>query len=467
MPNKPKPRSRADQRDEQRHLTRRALIKWTVAAGAALGVSRSRVFDILEGSAGRDVAYAAAENPFTRSIHIVAGNGGLAWFQLLWPQAEIAMANNPAYAWHRPGMARLVAGTDRPLAIGPDTPFAALPAARQMTCFTCGTNETHTNQPTSVTALGGANIFSVASALQASNPSVIPLVTLGDVDVGSAPGSARPANVTDAAGIVGLFNSAASRAGGLLANTSDAQLYRAHYDALIQLNRAADRSTTRASYSTAQGAARFLGTNLATRLQVTPDDLTRYGITGATRANVEELGRALIVAVKAFKLGLTSSIVLPAMRDDPHTAFDAGDVETVPAQLKGVFDGLMADLVANTDDATLRSLADDTVITIHGDTTKNPMIRTGWPDGSPGNTNVVYVWGAGHLRTGWFGQIKANGDVEGFDPAGAAATYDGARTSQIAMASIAYAIAKRDERAITAFANGVAISGKFGRPKEA
>jgi len=45
-------------------------------------------------------------------------------------------------------------------------------------------------------------------------------------------------------------------------------------------------------------------------------------------------------------------------------------------------------------------------------------------------------------------------------------TYSGTTTAKLAMASIAYAIAKRDERAISNFANGVAISGIFGRPKD-
>src|SRR5689334_24551713 len=90
-------------RDEQRDISRRALIKWSVAAGAALGVSRSKVFDILERTSGKDTAYAAAENPTTRSVHIVAGNGGLAWFQLFWPQNDVAAANNTNFAWHKPG----------------------------------------------------------------------------------------------------------------------------------------------------------------------------------------------------------------------------------------------------------------------------------------------------------------------------------------------------------------------------
>ena len=90
-------------RDEQQELTRRALIKWSVAAGAALGVSRAKVFDILEGAGGKSLAFAASENPTTRSVHVVAGNGGLAWFQLFWPQNDIAAAGNNSFAWHKPG----------------------------------------------------------------------------------------------------------------------------------------------------------------------------------------------------------------------------------------------------------------------------------------------------------------------------------------------------------------------------
>jgi hypothetical protein len=458
-------KSKATQREEKRELTRRALIKWSVAAGAALGVSRAKVFDILEGSGGKDLAFAAAENATTRSVHIVAGNGGLAWFQLLWPQVDVAKANNPNFAWHKPGQAMDVAGTAKPLVIGPDTPWASLPAGRQVTCFTCGSNETHTNNPVSTVGLNGNNIFSVASALQASSPSVIPIVTIGDVDIGTAPGSARPANVNGGDGIVGLFNSAASRAGGLLSKTTDAGLYKAHYDAFIQLNRV-QNSTTKAAYTTGQGAAQFLGTNLSAQLQIKPEDLTRYGITGATRGNVTAIARAFIVSVKAFKMGLTNSVVLPAMRDDPHGAFDGGDVNSIPGQIKAVFDAFMADLVSTTDDNTMKSLADDTVITIHGDTTKNPLARGGWPDGTPGNTNVVYVYSAGHLKSGWFGSIDRAGTVQGFNATGAPAPYNGGATSKFAMASIAYAIAKRDERAISNFANGVVVSNNFGLPKD-
>ncbi len=457
-------------RDEERQVTRRALIKWSVAAGAALGLSRAKIFDILEGTAGRDVAMAAAEHATARSIHLVAGRGGLAWFSLLWPQVEVAMAGNNSFAWHKPGQAQMVAGTAKPFVKGPDTPFASLTADRQMTCFTCGTNEGHVVQPVSTSELNGQNIFSIASALQATTPAVLPLVT---ITTGQTPltatgvaGGATPAKVDTADGIVGLFNSAASRAGGLLAKTTDAAMYKAHYDALIQMNRGVNRSTQRSAYVTSQGAAKFLGTNLASKLAVTPEDLTRYGVDAGTRANVAQIARTFIIAVKAFKMGLTNSIVMPAMNDDPHEAFSSGDVNTIPARLRMVFDGLMADLTNTVDENTTRPLSEDTVITICGDTTKEPLIRSGWPDGSPQNTNTVYVWGGGHLKTGWFGQVKANGTAEGFDANGNAAAYNGANTARLAMASVAYAIAKRDERAIAAFANGITISGKLGIPKQ-
>lgn len=452
-------------RDQERQITRRALIQWSVAAGAALGVSRAKVFEILERTGGKDLAFAAAENPTTRSVHLIAGNGGNAWFQLLWPHNDVAAANNTTFAWHRPGESHLIPGTDKPLTVGPDTPWADMPAARQVTAFQMGNNETHTNAPTSTTSLNGNNIISVASALQSASPSVIPMIAIGGTDVGTAPGAARPAAVGNADGVVGLFNSAASRAGGLLSKAQDAQVFKTQYEAFAQLNRAG-QSTLKASYQTGLNAASFLGTNLAAKLQIVQADLDRYGIDGTTRANVRDIGRALIVAVKAFKMGLTNSISLPAMRDDPHGAFADGSAMSVPPMLKKIFDGFMNDLKVTVDDNTGKVLADDTVITITGDTTKNPLNRSGWPDGTPNNSNVMWVYSAGHLMSGWFGGTLRGGTAQGFDANGAVATYNGTNTAKYALAAVAYAIAKRDDRAITAFANGIKVGGVFGRLKD-
>jgi hypothetical protein len=456
-------KSQSSLRDEKRELSRRSLIKWSVAAGAALGVSRTRIFDVLEGTAGPSVAYAAAENPTTRMYSLIGGNGGAAWWQLFWPQVDIAEARDPRYAWHRVGMETRVPGTRNPLVIGPDTPWADLPAQKQVTCFLCGSNEAHTQNSTSNTTLNGNSIFAVVSALQAASPSVIPVVTIAGARLGTAPGAPQDSNVPAAAGLVDLFNSAASR--GLLSEPADAELYRAHYEAFIQLNRAANRSTTRSAYLTASGAAEFLGKNLSTRLAITQADLTRYGIGAGTRNNVAAVGRSMIVSVKAFQLGLTNAVIAPFMLDDPHTAFDEGAVDTVPGQLKAVFDAFMKDLIATVDETTGKPLADDIVITMSGDTPKTCMSRPSWGDNTPGNTNNLYVYSSGHLFPGWFGSINRQGQVQGFGTDGRPAPYNGGNTARLATAAIAYAAAKRDERAITSFANGITVSGVFGNVK--
>jgi hypothetical protein len=458
-------KSKTSQRDAQHELTRRALIKWSVAAGAALGVSRSKILDVLENTSGKGIAMAAAASPTTRSFHVVAGNGGHAWMQLQWPQVDVAMAANPSFAWHRPGMAQLVAGTANPLAIGPDTTWAALPPQRQVTCFTCGSNETHTNNPTSTSTIGGVGLYAAITALQSASQSTIPQITVGNVAAGTAPGAAKPAMVGNADGIVGLFNSVASSMGGLLANAGDAALFKAHYETLYQLNRAANRSTTKTAYGTATSAAGFLGTNLSNQLQVTAEDLTRYGIASNVRNSVAQMGRAMIIGAKAFKRNLTNSIMIAGTNDDPHNGFDSGDVNIIPAQMKVMFDAFMADLTRYVDDDG-QSLADDIVITFAGDTNKDPLKRSGWPDGSERNHNTLYVYSSGHLKSGWFGSVDRTGAVLGVGADGKPAPYVGAETAKLAAASVLYAVAKRDERAIAGFANGIKIGGVFGNLKD-
>ena len=454
----------SEKRDERRALNRRSLIKWSLAAGAALAVPRWKVFEVLEGSGGKALAAEAACLPTNRSVHVVAGIGGFAWFQLLWPHNDVAAgaAGNSQIAFHAAGQQTMAQGTDRPLTLAPETPFKGLAGARQMSAFMCGNNETHTDTPVSNTALAGSSIFAVAASLQNTNPTVIPVIALGVAPYGDAPGAPMPSRVGLPEDIVGLFNSAASKAGGLLENVEDAQLYRAHYDAMASLNRAANRSTTTSSYYTAKQAAGLLGTNLSTALAVSDADLARYGITPATRANVAEIGRTLIIAVKAFKLGLTSSIVMPAMRDDPHGAWDdlTGTLATV-ASLGTVFDAFWADLDSTPDDSCAgTSLADNFVMTIHGDTPKDPLTRSAWPDGTPGNANWVYVLGNGMLKTGWHGGIDRNGNVNGFDPAtGQNAPFDGAASAQATTAAIAYAVCRGDNRRVGDFANGVNLAG--------
>lgn len=451
------------QRDHDRAVTRRALLRWSLAAGAALGVSRARLLDVLERSAGKGIAEAAGTTTMKRSVHLRGVEGGLAWFQLLWPHNDIALASdsNGTFAFHRPGAHSQILGTGGPLTVCADTPFAALPADRQMTAFMAGSNEAHTTKPnTFAHALDGNSVFAIAAALQRNNPGVVPVIAVGDSEYGDAPGSPAAAVVPTGADIVGLFNSAASRAGQLLATTSHADLYRARFATLAGLNRAADRSTTRRAYATGRSAAGFLGTNLAAQLAVQAADEQSYGIDAAMRPEIAALGRTLIVAAKAFQLGLTSSVIAPVMRDDPHQAFNnLTSLQATTAGLKKVLDGFLADLALRTDSVTGAKLSEEIVMTIDGDTPKTPLDRNNWLDNTPGNANWVYVLGGGRLKTGWLGGIDRTGRTTGFDPAtGAAKSYDGDLQAKAACAAVAYAVARGDLRAVQDFSR-VDIAG--------
>jgi hypothetical protein len=459
------PKSKATQssrRDERRELSRRSLIKWSLAAGAVLGLPRWKTFEVLERSGGKALAADASCHPTMRSVHLIAGTGGFAWFQLLWPHNAIAASGNNNFAFHAFGQTRPAAGTDRLLTLAPEAPWKDLPGRRQVSALMAGSNETHTRNPNTASTLMGSSVIAVASALQTTNPSVVPVIAVGGANVGTAPGAPRPAAVASGDDIIGLFNSAASRAGGLLEDASDAELYSAHYQALIGLNRAAGRSTQLKSYETAQKAASLLGTNLASVLTPTDADLARYGVNLGTRNTVRAIARTLMVTAKAFRLGLTSSVVLPAFNDDPHGAFnDMANLRNTVAQLGAVLDGFWEDLSSTPDDSCAgKSLADSLVITVHGDTPKTPLNRSGWPDGTPRNSNWIYVLGNGYLRTGWFGGIRADGSARTFNPAtGEEVDAPSSTTANAATAAVAYAIARGDERRVQDFARGLDIKG--------
>jgi hypothetical protein len=444
-------------KDRDRELTRRSLIRWGIAAGAALGVSRSRLAEILDKHAGSGVAYAAEDKAASFVIAIPMGNGGLANMNLLWPHVDIAEGGNGQAAIHAIGQYTRVAGTDMPLVRNPDTPWENLAGKKQMTVFMAGSNQTHVNNATF--NAGQSPLLPTLAAIQTSRASVIPFVGVDDISYGSAPGAPPISTVGDPSGVVSLFNSAASQAGGLLATTAHADLYKAHYDAYASLTKIAKRPTSTKAYNTGKSAAKFLGTNLADVLAIKPEDEARYGIDGDMPSNIAQLARGFIVAVKSFHLGLTSGIALPGLRNDPHGLFDGGGAPAEARNLKKVFDGLMTDL-STTTDPNGKTLADVTTIVVWGDTPKTPLDRNGWGDGTPENSNWVYAYGAGYLKTGWFGGIDRQGAVTGFDPAtGALVPYNGNETMRAAAAAIAFAVARGDMRRVQDFVNGVDING--------
>ena len=86
--------------------------------------------------------------------------------------------------------------------------------------------------------------------------------------------------------------------------------------------------------------------------------------------------------------------------------------------------------------------------------------RIVFTDGTPGNTNWVWAYGAGYLKTGWQGSIDRNGNVMGIDPAtGNPAPYNQTSSATAAAAAIAFSVARGDMRRVQDFVNGVDING--------
>jgi hypothetical protein len=460
--------SERQRRDEARRVGRRDLIKLAVATGAAYGLSHWKVLEVLESTGGVALAQEAACMGTNRSVHIVAGSGGFAWFQLLWPHVDVAAARNDAFAWHAIGEETMATGTDKPLALGPETPFRTMPGRRQVTALMAGNNETHTRTPASSSAVAmGADVFGVCAAMQTASPTLVPVIAVDDVPFRGAPGAPRPARVGNGDEIVSLFDSAASRAGGALSQTRDAELYASSYAAMLALRAAAGRSTMRDGLATGVSSARLLGQNLASTLRVTPEDLARYGVSATSRAQNMQIARTLIVTAKAFQRGLTSQVVMPAFRDDPHGAFnDMGSLRRTVRELGQSLDAFINDLMAVEDPTCAGTrIGENVVISVHGDTPKNPLDRGGWPDGTPGNSNWTYVLGAGHLKTGWFGGIRRNGNVVGYDPTtGNDADVGSGTTANAAAAAITYAVSRGDMRRVSDFYRGTSIRGLVYSP---
>ena len=386
-------------------------------------------------------------------MHIAAGNGGFAWFQLLWPHVDVAAGGNAQAALHKIGEYTAAPGTTNPLTVNADTPWKTLPGNRQVSAIMCGNNQTHNNSANTITTIAtGIDLYAATTAVQAVSPTLVPVITVGaNTPFGAATGAARPARVNNAAGIVGLFNSAASSANGALVQTQDAQVFETGYKAFLGMHAAAGRSTYLRTNTVGKTAANLLGKNLAAQLQVQAADDTRYGVNAGTATRISEFARALATTAKAFKMGLTTSLVMPAFNDDPHGAFaNMANLNATIASIGKAMEAFMEDLKVADPSCAGSTLADNVVITIHGDTPKSPVQRGGWPDGTPGGANWIYVLGAGYLKTGWFGGISRASVVTGFDPATGATVATANRATQAAAAGAAvlYAVSRGDDRVV-------------------
>jgi hypothetical protein len=336
----------------------------------------------------------------------------------------------------------------------PETPWQKLGKNRRMSAFMAGNTQIHTPTPSSPVAVGnGISVIAASAALHQALPSLLPVIGVSPFDFGAAPGAPQVTNVGSPQGLVTLFDSAASKA--ILSAKADAANYEAYYKAFLGLERAAGRPTYQRQLRITKASANFLGKNLASQLMPRQEDMARY-LKGATRDRLVDIAYALITSVNAFKNGLTNSLIMPVMLDDPHGAFnDMNFLRMNVSTLGNMFNELMADLEATKDPScSSKSLADTTVITIHGDTPKDPRVAAAWPDGTPGNSNWMWVYGAGHLKTGWFGGVRADGSVDGFDPkTGKDIPAMSAAQTSAANAAVLYAIAQGDKVAIQPFSS--------------
>lgn len=312
-----------------------------------------------------------------RAVHLVGGNGGLAWFTLVWPLPAVIEGFQTSYAYDDPSVASLVTSTPDHKLYARST--GAVPALQgtgahpHPTAIVTGPNETHSNMPTQSRLPNASEALAVGTIAQRALAPVVPAITISPVPFGPAPGVTAPSQV-------------------------------ASVDAAITLLKGTPGVTA----------------SMIAELDPDPNVVTAWAGTGQP-VKITELTRALVLAANAFRLGVLGTLVVPAFRDDPHGAFTTPDATTVSTALARVLHAFYTEL-AKSNEARCGhagkplSLADNTVLVVTGDTPKNPFDQTGWPDGTPSSSNIVYVRSNGFLTAGWFGAVTAGGGAVWMDP---------------------------------------------------
>lgn len=458
-----------DQRlKELRGTSRRDFLRWSGTVAACLGLERARFLNVLNDTAGTAAADTAACASTMRYIAIIDGNGGMSNWTQVFPVPAVITSTNANFSHYSLGNATMADGYDNLNAqnayrYGPDSPWQTN-SKWKMSAFVAGTNETHTGNPVSAANVGANSLFASAAAIQQANPTLLPVLGVGGINFGTAPGAPAVAAVGAANQLIDLFNSAASRA--LLQTPENGSLAEAYYKAFLGLNSAAGRSTVAKQYGVGKVSMNLLSKNLSAQLTPTAADEALFGLAGNTPGAVMNMSRAMITTIKAFSLGLTSMLMITGFRDDPHGLFAGGDnAARAKAQAMGRMLNGLHDLAKSKQDPSCSSktLADSLVMTWSGDTIKQPFARGGWPDGSPMGSNILYVMGNGYLKTGWFGNLQTNNQAQGWDPGtgqtAGAYTGRGQELGRAASAAALFAIAKGDMRRVRDFYNGGAIDG--------
>lgn len=471
---------------------RRNFLKFVGAAGAAFALERSKVLNFILDEGGSALADEACGTT-NKSVHIIGGNGGAAWYQLLWPQMIMADPANfgSGFAYHAFGETQPVAaaGKDKPMLYGPQAPWMESPGVpkkgREVTAMMAGQDETHTQTPVSmITVASNASLLATCASIQRATPVLLPVIGVEPINFGDAPGAPSVATVPSAAGMVELFSSAASQL--TLLAPKDKALYETYYKAILGLRDAAGRPTWARHVETTKTAANLIGRNLGEALKPTPADLGLYGITALEQAlgvndvatqKLSNMARALATTAKAFKLGLSNCVVIAMspgaaaeqLFTDPHDAPNSMPrILATCNALGAMLDAFYNELAGYPDPSCNgKTLDNTTIMTLHGDTPHTPLQFSAWPDATPASSNWIYVMSNGHLNSGWFGGATTNSNMtDGFNPTTGALVpgQKSIETSNAACAAVAYAVAKGDIARVKDFYNGPAIDGLIKKP---
>ncbi len=417
-----------------RGASRRDFIKGVFAASAALGLGPTRALEMLDEIGGS--ALAAGAINANRTVHIIGGDGGGAWFTLVWPvpgtMTELATNNTVPYDdMNKATKISSGALEDRTLwhrKVNGQPLWSNYGDKKLVTAMLCGTNIGHETAPkmagnSNTIPSGSIGSFAACAAIQTTVQSLVPVIGINrnavPMPYGAATGSPSPAGVPDSNAMINLFSSSASKLMARLADQGNAKLYEEYYKAFLGLVKTVDRATYQRAYEDSRVAISLVSQNLGSVLMPAPGQVDAWCGPAAIDANVKALANNLIVAANAFKKGLCSQVMMPAFNDDPHFVWaDRARVTRIADGITLVFQSFMDYLNTIPDPVDQsKKLSDNLVMTVCADLMKGPFsnANSDWTDSTPGASNWMYVMSNGYMKPGWFGQISRTGKMN-YDP---------------------------------------------------
>jgi len=417
-----------------RGASRRDFIKGVFAASAALGLGPTRALEMLDDIGGS--ALAAGAINANRTVHIIGGDGGAAWFTLVFPvpgtMTEL-QTNSSVPFDDMTKAAKITSGAleDRTLwhrKVNGQPLWSNYGDRKLVTAMLCGTNVGHETAPknagnSNTIPSGNIGSFAACASIQTTVQSLVPVIGINRNGIampyGNATGSPSPASVPNSTAMINLFSSSASKLMARLADTNNAKLYEEYYKAFLGLVKTVDRATYQRAYEDSRVAISLVSQNLGSVLAPAPGQVTAWCGPAAVDAKVTDLANNLIVAANAFKKGLCSQVMMPAFNDDPHFVWaDQARVTRIADGIALVFQSFMDYLNTIPDPVDQsKKLSDNLVMTICGDLAKGPFSNKAadWTDSTPGASNWMYVMSNGYMKPGWFGQISRTGKMN-YDP---------------------------------------------------